>query len=191
MEILALAVAVFALVVAVAARARASGGVGRIDDVAADGRRRVENLTEEVGIELEKLRQLVADLNDGAALTREQILEGRLWRDVMPDEGASMCAAGDVHVLDVRTPEETAGGILPGAQLIPIQELEQRMAEVPRDSARMLVYCAGGGRSAAACELLSTKGYSGLHNLAGGISSWSGPLERPASGGPASGGPAS
>ena len=43
----------------------------------------------------------------------------------------------------------------------------------------LLVCCAGGSRSAAACEFLSQQGYAGLHNLEGGMNSWSGPRVRP------------
>ena len=53
------------------------------------------------------------------------------------------------------------------------------MKEIPRDGKPTLLYCAAGGRSAAACELLSSLGYVGLINLQGGFSSWSGPTERP------------
>lgn len=179
MEYIALAGALVAAMFALRARAQAAAAAAGLDDVAADSRRRVENLTEEVRAALEQLRALVAELNDGAALTRDQILEGRLWRDVTSDEGKAMLEAGGVHVLDVRTQQEAAGGVLPAAQLIPIQELEQRLAEVPTDTRSMLIYCEGGGRSAAACEFLSARGYAGLHNLTGGFGSWSGPVERP------------
>jgi rhodanese-related sulfurtransferase len=43
----------------------------------------------------------------------------------------------------------------------------------------MLVYCAGGGRSAAACEFLSRSGFENVFNLEGGFMSWSGPTARP------------
>jgi rhodanese-related sulfurtransferase len=42
-----------------------------------------------------------------------------------------------------------------------------------------LIYCAGGGRSAAACEFLASKGYTNLHNLEGGFGAWQGPRARP------------
>ena len=75
--------------------------------------------------------------------------------------------------------QETAGGIIPGAQLIPIEELEERAREVRRSEKPLLIYCAGGGRSAAACEFLSGQGQLGLQNLSGGIGSWGGAVTRP------------
>ena len=79
------------------------------------------------------------------------------------------------------TPTETAAGIIPGATLIPVDELERRAGELQREGLPMLVYCAMGGRSAAACELLSRAGFDGLMNLEGGFSSWAGARERPRS----------
>jgi len=84
-----------------------------------------------------------------------------------------------VRVVDVRTPQETAAGMIPGALRIPVDEIEQRMKELPRDGRRTLVYCAGGSRSAAACEFLSRQGYEELYNLEGGFQSWSGPRAKP------------
>jgi len=62
--------------------------------------------------------------------------------------------------------------------LIPVQELPERLSDLPRDGRKTLVYCAGGGRSAAACEMLTREGYANLHNLTGGIGAWGGPIER-------------
>src|SRR5262249_35931815 len=142
-------------------------------------RRRVENAQEETKEEVESLRRMLAQVVGGATLTPEMVREGRMWRDASPDEGKQMVTAGGVRVVDVRTPQETAQGIIPGAMLLPVQELESRWKEIPKDGKPTLVYCAGGGRSAAACEFLSKQGYENLHNLAGGFTSWSGPSARP------------
>lgn len=174
----ALALSAIALLVALAARSKAASLAQSVDDARADARRHAQSAAEESAQEVAKLRQLLALLRSGADLSEQMILEGRTWRDVSPAEGLSMLQAGGLHVLDVRTPQETSAGILPGAQLIPVDQLEARIKELPRDGKKMLVYCAGGGRSAAACEFLSKEGLVGLHNLEGGISSWSGPVER-------------
>ena len=78
------------------------------------------------------------------------------------------------EILDVRTPQETAGGYAEGAILIPIEELEARARELPHDGKPVVIYCAAGVRSAAACDYLSSKGHDGLHNLAGGFPAWTG-----------------
>ncbi len=178
MEIIAIVIALVALAVAVAARSRAAGLQREIDDARIASRRVAANLEEAVEAQIANVRQLVASVAAGEALTSEMILEGRLWRDVPAAEGQALVEAG-AHVLDVRTPQETALGVIPGARLVPIDQLEERLAEVPRDGRPMLVACAGGGRSAAACELLSSRGYSGLFNLEGGMGAWTGPTEKP------------
>jgi rhodanese-related sulfurtransferase len=180
MEYFALFFAFLAFLVATSAAKK--GGVSKqdLDDARRDARRDAQNLAEEVKRELDATRALLAEVAAGTALDRDQILEGRLWRDVDAREGQQLVEGGEkLHLLDVRSPGETATGIIPGAQLIPIEQLEARLAEVPKGAGAMLVYCAGGGRSAAACELLSSQGYAGLHNLAGGMGSWSGPVARP------------
>ncbi|MBK7878399.1 MAG: rhodanese-like domain-containing protein [Planctomycetes bacterium] len=100
------------------------------------------------------------------------IAEGRLWDDVDARAAHAPWKEGRWRVLDVRTPQEMARGILAGALCIPVDELEARVKELPRDGTPLLVYCASGGRSAAACEFLSHAGFDELHNLEGGISAW-------------------
>jgi len=175
----AVAIALLALLIAIVARSTASKLSRGIEDAQADARRRAENALEEARGEIETLRRTVSRIAAGEKLTPEMVLEGRLWREASPDEGQRLFAEGSVRVVDVRTKPETAQGILPGALLIPVQELEERWKEIPKDGRKTLVYCAGGQRSAAACEFLSRQGYENLYNLAGGFNSWSGPTARP------------
>lgn len=175
----ALAIAVLALVVAFVARGTAARLQKQIDDTQAEARRRAENTSDEVEEKLAIVRRLMAQMAQGATLTPDMILEGRLWRDASPQDGVKMVAAGNLRILDVRTPQETSLGIIPGAQIIPVDELEARLKEIPKDRRATLVYCAGGARSAAACEFLSQKGYDNLFNLDGGFGAWNGPKARP------------
>lgn len=76
-----------------------------------------------------------------------------------------------LQVLDVRTDEEWNEGHLVGAIHIPIQELETRLAELDK-SRPVLTYCAAGGRSKRALDLLDKEGYSTEGHLAPGIRGW-------------------
>ena len=76
----------------------------------------------------------------------------------------------NVQILDVRTPEEYAAGHLAGSLLIPLQELKQRLAEVPR-GVRIIALCHAGVRSAQATRLLLLEGID-VVNLQGGIVRW-------------------
>ena len=179
MDLLALAIAVLALLVALAARARAGAAQRRAEALEADLRRVGNNVAQHVEGALSVQRRHLAQVVAGDPPTPEMILEGQLWRDVDARRARELVEAGEVALLDVRTAEEVAQGKLPGAQHIPVDELPARRGELPRDGRPLLVYCAMGGRSAAACELLGAEGRDGLLNLAGGIGAWQGPLERP------------
>jgi len=178
MTYLALALAAVALVLALDAQRRSRPGGGNSDDAAREARRIASGVEERLRAEIDITRRMLADLARGATLDPAAVLEGQLWRDVDGAEAAKLVAAGGVTIVDVRTPGETRGGVIPGAKLIPLDELDARKGEVPKDG-RVLIYCAAGGRSAAACEGLSREGWSGLMNLEGGIGAWRGPTARP------------
>lgn len=75
-------------------------------------------------------------------------------------------------LLDVRTPGEFAAGHVEGAVNLPVQELEQRLADVPaKKDQPIVVYCASGRRSAAAKRVLEKAGFSKVSDL-GGMSNW-------------------
>lgn len=96
--------------------------------------------------------------------------------DVTMEEGYNLWQAGAVAVVDVRTPEEYAVGHIPGVPLIPLQELRQRSAEVPRDK-QVLIICRSGNRSAEAVRLLREQGLTNVYNFTGGMNAWPGPVE--------------
>ena len=73
-------------------------------------------------------------------------------------------------VLDVRRPDEYIGGHVPGAKLIPLDEVPERIDEVPAGG-ELLVICQVGGRSRAATEWLRTQGIDAV-NVAGGTAAW-------------------
>lgn len=78
---------------------------------------------------------------------------------------------GTFTLLDVRQPKEYKAGHIAGAKLIPVGELDQRLNELDADHP-IIVYCAIGGRSRVAAQLLSGKGFKQVYNLAGGIKAW-------------------
>ena len=86
-------------------------------------------------------------------------------------------AAGRPHLLlDVRGPGEWESGRLAGSHHVPLNQLEQRLQDVPRDQ-DLVVYCASGYRSTIACSILKAQGYDRLTDLAGGIHAWTGSIE--------------
>jgi molybdopterin/thiamine biosynthesis adenylyltransferase/rhodanese-related sulfurtransferase len=88
-------------------------------------------------------------------------------------EAASRIEAGGVTILDVREPDEFDQGALSGVIHIPRGHLEAQIeSRVPDKTAPMVVYCAGGVRSAFAADTLALLGYTDVVSMAGGFGKW-------------------
>lgn len=85
---------------------------------------------------------------------------------------AKMAEPGIV-LLDVRTPEETAEGMIEGAAQLDF-EAANFEAEVDKldKSKTYLIYCRSGNRSGQASKLMAEKGFKNLYNLEGGYLGW-------------------
>ena len=80
---------------------------------------------------------------------------------------------GDYLFIDIREPNETEMGFIPGAVLIPRGLLEFRIASAaPDKNTSIVVYCKSGGRAALAVYTLKRMGYTNVINMAGGFSAW-------------------
>ena len=103
-------------------------------------------------------------------------------REVSPQDVRARKERGESFVLlDVREPNEWNLGRLPGAVHIPRGTMETAIEQrVPRD-ADVVIYCAGGNRSALAADTLQQMGYTKVTSMAGGFRDWVG------SGGPVEG----
>jgi rhodanese-related sulfurtransferase len=79
-------------------------------------------------------------------------------------------------ILDVRTPEEVAQGIIPNAIVIDIFKGQGFIYEVDKldTSKTYYVYCKSGGRSAQACSVMNQLGFKNTYNLIGGFMEWKG-----------------
>jgi phage shock protein E len=82
----------------------------------------------------------------------------------LSEKARQLVAAGAV-LLDVRTPEEFRQGHPEQALNIPVQELPQRLSEVGAPGTKVVVYCASGGRSAMAAQMLRGGGYPDVFDL--------------------------
>ncbi len=81
------------------------------------------------------------------------------------------------QLLDVRFPEEYTENRIPGAQLIPLDELNQRLGELDNKQP-YIVYCHSGPRSTVAALILNEQGFEAL-SLEGGIRDWPYEVEHP------------
>jgi rhodanese-related sulfurtransferase len=94
------------------------------------------------------------------------------WRGTSPGIAPSalvreLAANTPPFLLDVRTQGEVEAGRLQSALNIPVDELREGTAEVPRDRP-IVVYCAGGYRSYVAQQILLGSGFASVRNLYGG-----------------------
>lgn len=96
-------------------------------------------------------------------------------KDVDVKAAKAMIDKGDVVVIDVRTPEEYSGGHLDKAILANINDasFDAKIASVSKTKP-VLVYCAAGGRSARASNIMVEKGWKNVSNMLGGFNAWSG-----------------
>lgn len=83
-----------------------------------------------------------------------------------------LAATTNPTLIDVREPDEFASGHVPGAQNVPLGQLESRLSEIPADD-DVYVICQSGGRSARAADFLATQGINAV-NIEGGTSAWIG-----------------
>jgi molybdopterin/thiamine biosynthesis adenylyltransferase/rhodanese-related sulfurtransferase len=88
-------------------------------------------------------------------------------------EAQQKIEAGGVFVLDVREPDEFEQGTLPGVVHIPRGHLEAQIEGRATDRDQpIVVYCAGGVRSAFAARTLQELGYTNVFSMAGGFGKW-------------------
>src|SRR5688572_12946731 len=89
------------------------------------------------------------------------------------DVKAVVDAKNGTTIIDVREQDEYVQGYIPGARWIPRGFLEQRIEDaVPDRDSEVILYCAGGTRSALAARSLKELGYNHVKSLAGGFSAW-------------------
>lgn len=82
--------------------------------------------------------------------------------------------ASEVRLIDVRRPDELSGelGAMPGAELVPLDTLEEAMKPWDREQA-LVVFCRSGGRSGRAAKVLEAAGFTRVASMHGGMLRWS------------------
>ena len=84
---------------------------------------------------------------------------------------ADLASPNPPLVLDVRAPKEVQSARIGGSLNIPLNHLEERVSELPRDR-KIIVQCAGGYRSSIAASILQQHAFDNLAELAGGLAAW-------------------
>jgi Uncharacterized NAD(FAD)-dependent dehydrogenases len=87
------------------------------------------------------------------------------WREIATLPASTL-------LVDVRTQMENSLGTIPGAINIPVDELRERLNELPKEK-DIVLFCAVGLRGYLAWRILAQNGYTNIRNLSGGYKTWS------------------
>ena len=82
-----------------------------------------------------------------------------------------MAMGGKITIVDVRRPDETVQGTIPGAILMPLDNLPNTFSTLPKKG-KLIVYCRSGHRSAQAVQFLLDHGYKNAISMNGGYIAW-------------------
>lgn len=102
-----------------------------------------------------------------AGFVAQNVLDGKVrsisWNQLQQ-------GIADYYLLDVRTPGEFAGGYIKGSVNIPVDNLRERLAEIP--NRQIVVICRVGVRGYIAARILAAHGFNNCLNLSGGYETW-------------------
>jgi rhodanese-related sulfurtransferase len=107
-----------------------------------------------------------AESTTAAAHTTQEVTA-----DKARGEEAKKRVADGATLLDVRSPDEYAAGHIEGAVNVPVDQLANRLAELPAKDKGVVVYCKKGKRAERAAEVLRGAGYTDVYDL-GSIDNW-------------------
>jgi rhodanese-related sulfurtransferase len=109
---------------------------------------------------------------EGVAGSNSFVIVNSMIRSVTPRQAHDLLSSGEVEIVDVRDSKEwAADGHLPGARLVPLEQLRASpKALLPRDG--ILFVCAAGMRSQTAARIAAGLGYAQVYSLSGGTRAW-------------------
>ena len=98
-----------------------------------------------------------------------------------PEELAAKIKAGNIRLIDVRTDQEVAGGMIPGAEHIALDRFDPAKLDLS-DGREVVLYCRSGRRSGIAGEKLAAVTGAPVEHLEGGMLAWEAagqPVDKP------------
>ena len=109
-----------------------------------------------------------------AAPAEAQTIDGATLPAVIDVQtAAALQERDDVLLIDVREQWEYDEGHIPGITHIPMNEIPNRLSEIPTDKTVVLT-CRSGNRSGQVTDFLQQQGFENVHNMNGGIVAWQG-----------------
>ena len=149
---------------------------------------KVKAVSAQIEAKVEPLRIQVALLAQGEPVSNRLIRTGCLYHEISASEAGEILTtnsgADRILWLDVRSGAEFTKRHIPGAKLIPVEDLEMRYrTEIPLALEKIIVYCAVGDRSRLACDFLSRHDFGNVYHIKDGLQGWTGPTEGNEAGG--------
>ncbi len=112
-------------------------------------------------------------LVSGAMLVWPMVRRGTGGPSVSTLEATQLINRQDALVVDVREQAEYAQSHILNSRLLPLSQIEARMADIEKFKDKpVIVYCATGNRSNSAAAILRKSGFSNVSNLSGGFGAW-------------------
>ena len=101
------------------------------------------------------------------------LAQNKIAKDVSVKEFSKLISAGKGTLLDVRTPGEIAKGSIKGSTNLDFfdDNFESKLDQLDKTKP-VYVYCASGGRSSDAMDMMKKKGFVAVYNLLGGYNAW-------------------
>ena len=87
------------------------------------------------------------------------------------DELSRLLEEGDIHLIDVRSDDEVASGMIPGAEHIALDDFDPAKLGI-EDTSKIVLYCRSGRRSGVAAKRLAQFTGQDVRHLDGGIIAW-------------------
>jgi len=131
---------------------------------------RVKALCTFVGLALVCLGNPVVWTESAFSAPQEMSVTETYPKEITAKQAASKKVAG-AYILDVRELHEFMQGHIPGAVMIPLGQLKDRVDELPKDI-EIVVVCLSGARSKVGLEILREEGYEKSSSLTGGMKAW-------------------
>lgn len=103
-------------------------------------------------------------------LQRKPLAESAAPAEITVQQGYDLFKNG-AYLLDVRTPEEWNEFHVDGSTLIPLDQLAQRVNEIPKDR-QVVVVCRSGNRSQQGRDILRSAGLADTTSMSGGLNEW-------------------
>lgn len=94
-------------------------------------------------------------------------------KQITAEEVHAAIGNADITIVDVRTPEEVAKGVIKGSVSIPLDQLETDIeSKIPNKNQIIYLYCLSGSRSEVAADLLTNLGYTQAFSMSNGLLMW-------------------